>query len=99
MDKEIVLSPNDSDWKLLFSKFLNKYNLNILLLSHFDLTELSPKISDLYKEVHHAWKQLIHTESLCDSLKKEYMWYNKNIKIGKKYFRFQNVSKRNMVRI
>ncbi len=43
------LSPNDSDWKL-FSKFMNEQNLNIFLLSHFDLTELPLKIPDFYKE-------------------------------------------------
>ena len=63
---EDILSLNDSDWKLLFSNFMIKLNLNIFFLGQFDLTEFPPKLPDFfYKEATcmHG-NRVIHAEKL-----------------------------------
>ena len=74
------LSSINTSWKKTFECFSKKENLGLFLRSNFDINEVTKSLPDYYKDSILAW----HCLRLKSNGGREFIWYNRNIKINKK---------------
>ena len=72
------LSSINTSWKRTFECFSKKENLALFLRSNFDINEVTKSLPDYYKDSILTWHLLKSKGG------REFIWYNKDIKINKK---------------
>ena len=77
----------DRDWKFTFERLCNISNINICLRSNYDVSELQNSIPEYYLDSLFNWFELKEQSievSDTNIIFRNYIWYNKNIKVGSK---------------